>query len=91
MEQRADGERTAVPGIAPEEGAAAASRLDCEREVFDARPDEFGGTHYTWITGPNPGYGFSVSPTRDDIEQHRTHIRGFLSMIDRRTGYIGED
>ncbi|MDP9182631.1 MAG: hypothetical protein M3P04_07645 [Actinomycetota bacterium] len=91
MEQREYGEWAAVPGIAPGEVAAAASQLQCDGEIFDARADEFGGTHYTWVTGPNPGYGFSVSPTSDDIEQHRTNIRSFLSMIDPRTGHVGED
>lgn len=91
MEQREDGGWAAVPGIAPEGVVAAASQLECDGEIFEARPDEFGGTHYTWVTGPNPGYGFSLSPTPDDTEQHRTNIRSFLSMIDPRTGYIEED
>ncbi len=55
------------------------------------RDDAFGGTHYTWLNGPNPGYGFSVSPTADDNEEHQANIRSFLSMIDPRTGYIDQD
>jgi len=41
--------------------------------------------------GPNPGYAFTTSPTIDDIEQHQTNIRSFLSMIDPETGYIEEN
>jgi hypothetical protein len=78
-------------GAAPAEVTAAASHLQCDGEIFETRADEFEEPHYTWVTGPNPGYGFSVSPTPDDIEQHRTNIRSFLSMIDPRTGHIGED
>lgn len=91
MDRREDGDWAALPGIAPEESAAPAIRLECDGETFELRPDEFGGTHYTWLSGPNPGYGFSTSPTPDDLEQHLTNIRGFLSMIDPRTGYIDED
>lgn len=88
---------SALPGTAPaesagsEEDAAAAVQLSCDGETFELRPDRFDGTHYAWLSGPNPGYGFSVSPTIDDIEQHRTNIRSFLSMIDPETGYIEED
>jgi len=85
------GGRAAVPGIARVEDAGPAVQLECDGEIFELRPDKFGGTNYTWLNGPNPGYGFSVSPTADDIEQHRTNIRDFLLMIDPRTGYIKED
>jgi hypothetical protein len=91
MDKREGGDWAAHPGIAPEEGAAPATQLECDGEIFELWPDEFGGTHYTWLSGPNPGYGFSMSPTDDDIEQHQTNIRSFLSMIDARTGYIEED
>ncbi|HET6652276.1 MAG TPA: hypothetical protein VFH10_06505 [Nocardioides sp.] len=56
----------------------------------ELRPDRFGGTLYAWLSGPNPGYGFSASPTVDDLEQHHANIRTFLSMIDPETGYIGD-
>jgi hypothetical protein len=81
----------ALPGIARAEDAEPTGRLECDGAIFELRPDKFGGTHYTWLTGLNPGYGFSVSPTADDIEQHQTNIRDFLSMIDPRIGYIEED
>ena len=61
MDKREGGDGAAFPGIAPEEGAPPARRLECDGEIFEQRPDGFGGTHYTWLSGPNPGYGFSVS------------------------------
>jgi hypothetical protein len=62
MDKREGGDCAALPGIAPEEDAAPATQLDCAGEIFELRPDEFGGTHYTWISGPNPGYGFQREP-----------------------------
>ncbi len=82
---------SALPDIDPEEDAAESIRLSCDGETFELRPERSGGTHYAWISGPNPDYGFTVSPTIDDVEQHQTNIRSFLSMIDRETGYIGEE
>lgn len=72
----------AVPGVAPVGDDTPGERLECDGEVFELRPDDCNGTHYTWLSGPNAGYGFSVSPTTGDLEQHRSNIRGFLSMID---------
>jgi hypothetical protein len=91
MDKGEGSDRAALPGVAPAEGAAPAAQLECDGEIFELRPDRFGGTHYTWLNGPNPGYGFSVSPTADDVEEHQTNIRSFLLMIDPRTGYIEED
>jgi hypothetical protein len=86
------GDRRAVPGVAPvEDGDAVVTRLEIDGEVFDLRADEFGGTHYAWVSGPNPGYGFSVSPTRDRPEEHRANILGFLAMINPMTGFIADD
>lgn len=89
-----DGEWAAVPGVDPSSAAddhEAASTLEVDGEVFELRPDGSGGTHYSWISGPNPGYGFSMSPTPESSEQHRASIRDFLSMIDPATGYIEDD
>lgn len=91
MDKQEGGDWNALPGIAPQEDTAPATQLECDGEIIELRRDEFGGTHYSWLSGPNPGYGFSVSPTADDVEQHQTNIRSFLSMIDPRTGYIEED
>ena len=82
----------ALPAVAPQEEETPGTRLTCDGEVFALRPDHSGGTHYAWLSGPNPGYGFAVSPTiDDDVEQHRANIRSFLAMIDPETGYIADD
>lgn len=91
MEMNEGGDKDALPGIAPNDVAPAAERLECDGQVFELRPDQFGGTKYTWLNSRNPGYGFSVSPTSDDMAQHQANIRDFLSMIDPKTGLIGED
>jgi hypothetical protein len=91
MDKREGGGWAALPNIGAEEDAASGVRLSCDGETFELRPEQSGGTHYAWISGPNPGYGFTVSPTIDNIEQHQTNIRNFLSMIDPETGYIEED
>jgi hypothetical protein len=81
----------ALPGVAPEADATPATEVECDGETFELRSDQRGGTHYAWLSGPNAGYGFTTSPTVDDVEQHRENIRSFLSMIDPETGYIAED
>lgn len=86
-----DLEREAIPGVAPfEDDAGVVMQLDVDGEVFELRADERGGMYYAWISGPNPGYGFGVSPVADSAEQHRENIRNFLAMIDPRSGYIGD-
>jgi hypothetical protein len=60
--------------------------------VFAVRPDEFGGTDYTWLNGPNKGYGFGLSPAPNrSLEEHRESIRDFLAQVDPTTGYIEDD
>jgi hypothetical protein len=93
-----DGDREvrpeAVPGLRPEtEGAADVTSLtlDVDGEMFALRTDEFGGTDYTWLSGPNPGYGFGVSPTPNvSLDEHMENIR-FLAIVDPTTGYIEDD
>jgi hypothetical protein len=90
---------SALSNNSSEKDAAPAMRLSCDGETFELRPERSGGTHYTWLSGPNPGYGFTMSGIIDtgvamssreppDIEQHEKNIRNFLSMIDPKTGYI---
>ncbi|GAA0912352.1 hypothetical protein [Virgisporangium aurantiacum] len=90
-----DGDPEAVPGVRPgTEGAAAirAVTLEVEGELFGLSPNEFGGTDYAWLSGPNPGYGFGVSPTPNrSVDEHMKNIRGFLAAIDPTTGYITDD
>lgn len=68
-------------------------RLEVDGQVFEvqARPDLPGQYDFTWLSGPNPGYGFS-SRTSDasalsasDLEES---IRRFLAQVDPATGYI---
>jgi hypothetical protein len=90
-----EGDREAVPGVHPEPDDAADVKsltLDVDGEVFDLRPDEFGGTDYAWLSGPNPGYGFGVSPTPNlSVDEHIENIRDFLAHVDPTTGYIEDD
>ena len=85
----------AEPGVAPEteiEADGPSVTLEVDGEAFAMRPDEQGGTAYTWLNGPNPGYGFSLSPTGDlSRDEHRGNIRDFLVDIDPATGYLRED
>jgi hypothetical protein len=82
----------AVPAVAPLEPThGPASMIDIDGEAFEFRPDGRGGTHYVWLSGPNDGYGFSVSPTEGcSLDDHRGFIRGFLEQIDPATGFIGD-
>jgi hypothetical protein len=93
-----DGDRAhpeAVPGMRPEtEGSAdvPSLMLEVDGEMFALRPNEFGGTDYTWLSGPNPGYGFGVSPTPNpSLDEHMENIRDFLAIVDPTTGHLEED
>ena len=88
-----DGDPAATPATDPEAdlGSAATVTLDVDGETFSLSPDRHDGTTYTWLSGPNPGYGFGLSPTPDATEdEHRAHIRDFLAGIDPSTGYLRE-
>jgi pimeloyl-ACP methyl ester carboxylesterase len=70
------------------------ARLEVDGQVFDvaARHDRPGQYDYAWISGQNPGYGFSSG--RSDggpstMVDHEAAIRTFLSQLDPETGYIG--
>jgi hypothetical protein len=66
--------------------------LEVDGEMFALRPNEFGGTDYTWLSGPNRGYGFGASPTPNlSLDEHMENIRGFLAIVDPTTGYIEGD
>lgn len=85
----------AVPGVHPatdSEADGTSFMLEVDGEMFALRPDEHGGTDYTWLSGPNTGYGFSLSPTPNmSLDEHRENIRDFLAQIDPVTGYIEDD
>lgn len=90
-----DGDPEAVPAVHSEtesEANVPSFELEVDGELFALRPDRQGGTHYTWLSGPNPGYGFSQSPTPNmSLDDHRENIRTFLTQIDPSTGYIEDD
>ena len=66
--------------------------LDVDGERFAIRRAGDGGTAYDWLSGPRKGYRFGSSGTpHRSMEEHRESIRGFLTMIDPNTGYIGDD
>lgn len=84
-----------VSGVHPgadSEGSTAATVLEVDGELFELRPDQYGGTGYAWLSGPNDGYGFGTSPTPDwSTEEHRANIRWFLAQVDPATGYLADD
>jgi hypothetical protein len=68
-------------------------RVTVDGEVFDVttQPDHPGHYHYAWISGPNPGYGFSSASSDgrpSSMVDHVEAIRNFLSQVDPETGYI---
>ena len=68
-------------------------RVTVDGEVFDVttQPDHPGHYHYAWISGPNPGYGFSSASSDgrpSSMVDHEEAIRNFLSHVDPETGYI---
>lgn len=75
---------------AADERAATAHTLEVDGEVFSVSVDQ-GGTHFEWVSGPNPGYGFTVGPTPAgavSLDEHQAMIRDFLAQVDPVTGYI---
>jgi hypothetical protein len=71
---------------------SASVEIEVDGELFGLRSDGRSGTHYTWLSGPNAGYGFTVSPTSDaSMDEHLMHIRAFLDQIDPATGFIGDE
>jgi len=68
-------------------------RMSVDGEEFEvSRPDGKPGTyHFTWLTGPNPGYGFGFSthpPVPADRERLEEAVRDFLAQVDPDTGHI---
>jgi hypothetical protein len=81
-----------IPGLA---GTAAEPpvRVCVDGEDFEItssleRPGQY---HYDWVSGPNPGYGFSSASSDgrpSTIDDHEEAIRNFLRQVDPETGYI---
>jgi len=88
-----DGERIYVPASALPDTSTYTDlgNFAVDGETFAVRRrDDDGSSHYDWVSGPNDGYGFSVSgnlePTSD--ERHVIAIRDFLAGIDSATGHL---
>ncbi|MFF9915304.1 hypothetical protein [Streptomyces sp. NPDC013457] len=65
--------------------------VDGEAFEVTGRPDELGTYDFTWLSGPNPGYGFTsaVQPARALSEPElRSSARDFLKQVDPTTGHI---
>ncbi|WP_327700232.1 hypothetical protein [Streptomyces sp. NBC_00459] len=68
-------------------------RMSVDGEEFEvSQPDNTPGSYnLTWLTGPNPGYGFGFSthpPVQADTAQLEESIREFLAQVDPETGHI---
>lgn len=80
-----------------DEGGAGTLALEVDGERFHVRvvvdpATGYTDTGYTWLSGPNEGYGFGIGgPPNPSLEEHRQRIREFLSMVDPSTGYIEAD
>ncbi|MFI7504612.1 hypothetical protein ACIBVL_40285 [Streptomyces sp. NPDC049687] len=68
-------------------------RMSVDGEEFEvSQPDGKPGTyHFTWLTGPDPQYGFGLS-THPAVRAGREHleeaVREFLAQVDPDTGHI---
>jgi hypothetical protein len=89
-----EGDPSAVPGVDSSDDSravGAAFLFEVDGELFDVR-DHGDSTDYTWLSGPNQGYGFGTSGApRRSVDQRREDIRSFLAMVDPATGYIEDD
>lgn len=71
-------------------------RLTVDGDAFDVAydPTQPGAYHYTRLTGPAPGYGFTSRRSdygRSTTAEHVQAIRSFLNMVDPATGYLEDD
>ncbi|MDQ0933885.1 hypothetical protein [Streptomyces turgidiscabies] len=88
--------RSSVSGAEESRGVMAANepwRMSVDGEEFEvSRPDDSPGSyHLTWLTGPDPQYGFGFSahpPVPVERAQLEESIRDFLAQVDPETGYI---
>lgn len=87
----ADGDWVYLPAPPDTESYTDLGEFTVDGECFRVRRrDRDGTTHYDWESGPNEGYGFTVSGYGDEPshEYHLSQIRDFLSEIDPATGYL---
>lgn len=85
---------TPVPEHRDDETGGYVLRVADQRFRVQERPlgDRHFEYRYTWLTGPNPGYGFTAAgPVKANVAEHRAAIGAFLADIDPATGYLRED
>ena len=68
-------------------------RLSVQGETFEVVYDaqQPGTYHFAWLSGPNPGYGFSSrtsTQTRVAQQDLIDDAINFLAQVDPQTGYI---
>jgi hypothetical protein len=81
------------PWTGDDAGLEQLPRVEVDGEVFDVavRRDAPGQYHYTWVSGPNPGYGFSTGNSDGGAMSDAdivAAIRNFLAQVDAETGHI---
>lgn len=67
-------------------------RIDVDGETFDVT-SQFDSVHFSWVSGPNPDYGFSSSRSDGSLpteSEAKSMARAFLTSIDPSTGYIAD-
>lgn len=85
------------PAGQPDPDSTRPSAVEVDGEEFAVRlvvdpATGYTGTDYTWLSGPNEGYGFGIGgPPSPSLKEHRERIREFLAMVDPTTGYIEDD
>ncbi|MFD5897421.1 MULTISPECIES: hypothetical protein [unclassified Streptomyces] len=65
--------------------------VDGERFEVTERPEELGTYDFTWLSGPNPGYGFTSAvwpPMALSVPELEEAARDFLKQVDPTTGHI---
>jgi len=66
-------------------------RRSARPPVFEVLAGQTGSDDYTWISGPNPDYGFGLARSDREpstMDDHVEAICDFLSAVDPETGYI---
>jgi hypothetical protein len=85
------------PADQPDPDSIRTFALEVDGEQFAVRvvvdpATGYTDTGYTWLSGPNRGYGFGTGgPPNTSLEEHQQRIREFLAMVDPTTGYIEGD
>lgn len=69
-------------------------RINVDGETFDvtARPDHSGTYDFTWLSGRDPSYGFSIQMSRSDrtagSAQLEQYARQFLNNLNPEIRHI---